>query len=157
MISAIELDLVDESLIPGYMRCEQQDALANLVGARQFQPRNDNHGPYSVRIAIQDGRLVIYMRNANGAELSTLVLSLSPYRRIIADYFLMLESYERARQTESACKLESIDMGRRGLHNEGAELLQKRLESKVAMDFETARRLFTLLCVLNKNQMRLVG
>jgi uncharacterized protein (UPF0262 family) len=156
-ISAIELDLPEDGPLPGYLSCERREALENLIGAARFQPHNDNSGPYAVRIGVQDGRLVMYMRNAEGGDLSTLVLSLTPYRRIIADYFLMLESYERARQTESAAKLEAIDMGRRGLHNEGAELLQQRLAGKVDMDFETARRFFTLLCVLNKGQMRLVG
>jgi uncharacterized protein (UPF0262 family) len=158
MISAIALDQEDENgPLPGFLSCERAEALQNLVGAARFQPANDASGPYEVRLSVQDGRLVIFMRNAEGRDLSTLILSLAPYRRLIHDYFLMLDSYERARRTESAARLEAIDMGRRGLHNEGAELLQQRLSGKVEMDFETARRFFTLLCVLHKNQMRLLG
>jgi len=86
-----------------------------------------------------------------------LVLSLKPYRRLIQDYFLMLESYEQARHSATRDKLEAIDMGRRGIHNEGADLLLSRMESKITMDHETARKLFTLICVLHKTHVRLVN
>ncbi|MBU0800394.1 MAG: UPF0262 family protein, partial [Alphaproteobacteria bacterium] len=80
-----------------------------------------------------------------------------PYRKVIDDYFLMIRSFEEARHTASPAKLEAIDMGRRGLHNEGAELLVSRFADKVEIDFETARRLFTLICALHRDQIRTMG
>ena len=149
--------LEPEEGLPEYLRKERRQALDDLVRIGNFSPRNDNHGPYEVTLAVEEARLVIRMRNARAAELSALVLSLKPYRRLIQDYFLMLESYERARLTETGEKLEAIDMGRRGLHNEGATLLMERLGNHVEMDFETARKFFTLICMLHKTNLRLVG
>jgi uncharacterized protein (UPF0262 family) len=133
-----------------FMDSERQAALDALATESHFQPRNDNHGPYDLQLSLEDSRLVIRIRNAQSAELSALVLSLKPYRRLIQDYFLMMESYEQARHNAQREKLEAIDMARRALHNEGAELLIDRLQDKIDMDFETARRLFTLICVLIK-------
>lgn len=136
---------------------EQETTIRELIAHGQFQPLNDNSGPYELGISIEDNRLVIRIRNAQNEELSTLVLGLKPYKRLIKDYFLMIRSYESARQTASPEKLEAIDMGRRGVHNEGAELLMNRLRDKITMDMETARRLFTLICVLHRTQVHLVG
>lgn len=134
---------------------EQETALNDLVKDSFFQPENDNAGPYDVTLAIEDHRLVIYLKNANDEDLSTLILSLKPYKRLIQDYFLMIQSYEHARHEGNREKLEAIDMGRRGVHNEGAELFMERLKNKINMDFETARKLFTLICVLNKKEVLL--
>jgi uncharacterized protein (UPF0262 family) len=150
-IARISLDMPDSPAAP--LHHERAEALAALSRSSFFQPANDGHGPYEVNLSVMDGRLVIAMKNAQARELPALVLSLSPYRRLIQDYFLMIDSYEHARHGENACKLEAIDMGRRGLHNEGAELLIERLKDKVALDLETARRLFTLICVLNKRDI----
>ena len=135
---------------------EHQAALSDLLHNSHFQPRNDNNGPYALQLSIEDARLVLRMKNALAQELNTLVLSLKPYRRLIQDYFLMLQSYEQARQHATREKLEAIDMARRALHNEGAELLISRLEDKIDMDFETARRFFTLICVLHKENLQLM-
>ena len=140
---------------PDHLRKEQQTALNDLLKESVFQPVNDNTGPYDVTLAFEENRLVIYVTNSQGKALNTMVLSLSPYRRLIQDYFLMIESYETARHEGNREKLEAIDMGRRGVHNEGAKLFMTRLKDKIAMDFATARKLFTLVCVLNKNEVLL--
>ena len=93
---------------------------------------------------------MLRLRNERDEELPLLALSLQPYRRLIHDYFLMVQGYEESRRSAPPERLEAIDMGRRGLHNEGAELLIERLKGKIDMDFETARRLFTLICVLHR-------
>lgn len=156
-ISSIELLGQQEQALPAYMQHERKQALQNLLTAASFHPHNDNDGPYGVKLSIEDGRLVIRMTSAAGQDLNMLVLALKPYKRLIQDYFLMLDSYEQARQTATPDKLEAIDMGRRSVHNEGAELLMARLKDKIEMDFETARKFFTLICVLHKTNMRLAG
>ena len=153
-ICSIELLGQHDSALPDYLQKEQRQALQNLVGDNRFQPRNDNNGPYTIRLSIEESRLLIRMTNAAAEDLSMLVLSLKPYRRLIQDYFLMLDSYEKARQFATPEKLEAIDMGRRGIHNEGADLLLARLEDKIEMDHETARKLFTLICALHKTHIR---
>lgn len=135
---------------------EQEAALRDLARLGHFQPLGDDNGPYDLVLSIEENRLVMRITNAGGQELNTLVLSLKPYRRLIQDYFLMLESYERARHEAICSRLEAIDMGRRGIHNEGAELLISRLRDKIDMDFETARRFFTLICVLHKTNVSLL-
>ena len=135
---------------------EQKTLLSELLQHNHFQPHNDNNGPYALQLSIEDARLVMRIQNAHNRDLNALVLSLKPYRRLIQDYFLMLQSYEQARQHATREKLESIDMARRALHNEGAELLIERLKDKIEIDFETARKLFTLICVLHKTNMQLI-
>lgn len=156
-ICSIELLGQSNSGLPDYLRKEQKQALHNILAGNRFQPRNDNNGPYAVRLSIEESRLLIRMTNAVQEDLSMLVLSLKPYRRLIQDYFLILDSYEQARQFASPEKLEAIDMGRRGIHNEGADLLLQRLQDKIDMDHETARKLFTLICALHKTHVRLAG
>jgi len=138
------------------MAGERRTAMEDLLQHSYFQPRNDNHGPYEITLSIEENRLVIALHNIKHEALQTLVLSLKPYKRLIHDYFLMIESYESARHNLSREKLEAIDMGRRGLHNEGAELLMSRLADKIDMDMNTARRIFTLICVLHHKQMKML-
>lgn len=134
----------------GLLGPERRRALDDLTsGSHLFQPRNDNHGPYDLDLSIQEGRLVMRIRNARTEDLSALVLSVGPYRRLIHDYFLIVDSYEQARHHTGREKLEALDMARRSLHNEGADLLRHRLDDKIMIDLETARRLFTLICVLH--------
>lgn len=141
----------------GFMQHERTQALAQLEAQSYFQPVNDNHGPYDVRLSLQNGYLVMDLQNGETENLQTLALSLRPYHRIIQDYFLVIRSYEQARITAGPEKLEAIDMGRRGIHNEGARLLMERLEGKIEMDFETARKFFTLICVLHRTDISLMG
>lgn len=157
-IAGIELlDHAQGRTLPDYILKEQVQALQNIVLQNSFRPLNDNSGPYRICLSIEESRLVIRMRNAAQEDLNMLVLSLRPYKRLIQDYFLIMESYEQARHHASREKLEAIDMGRRGIHNEGADLLLKRLQDKIVMDHETARKLFTLICVLHKTNLSLAG
>lgn len=143
--------------LPDYAIKERDVAIHDLTTHSLYKPVNDDNGPYSVRLSIEDNRLVIRTSNENSEDLPLLALGLKPYKRIIQDYFLMVQSYEKARLTASYEKLEAIDMGRRGLHNEGAELLMNRLNGKIEIDFETARRFFTLLCILHTTNMKILG
>lgn len=138
----------DSPLSVDRVTCDQRSAIESLHEGR-FQPLNDNNGPYALRLSVEESRLVFRMRNALDEDIQMLVLSGMPYRRLIHDYFLVLESHEAARRMAATRdRLEALDMARRSLHNEGAELLSSRLKDRISMDFETARRLFTLICVL---------
>lgn len=141
----------------GFMQHERAQALQELTANAHFQPINDNHGPYDINLSLQNGYLVLDLENSAHQNLQTMALSLRPYHRIIQDYFMVIRSYEEARMTAGPEKLEAIDMGRRGIHNEGARLLMERLEDKIEMDFETARKFFTLICVLHKTDISLMG
>ena len=105
-------------------------------------------GAFSLRLSIADKKLVLDVADDAGAPVVRHILSLTPLARVVKDYFLVCESYYAAVRTTSPSRIEAIDMGRRGLHNEGAEVLRDRLSGKIDMDFETARRLFTLVCAL---------
>ena len=140
-----------------HLKNEQQTALRDLLLDNYFKPLNLQEGPYNLDLSIQEGRLVLHVRNTAGQDLNSYVLSVKPYRRLIHDYFLMIRSHEKARAEGRQEKLEAIDMGRRGLHNEGAELLMERLKDKIEMDFETARRFFTLICALHEKNLKLIG
>lgn len=124
-------------------------ALRDLEISSHFHPFKDPAGPYDVSLTIEDNRLVFRILNAQCHRLPMLVLSLKPYRRLIKDYFIIVRSYDEAVRDGKPSRIEAIDMGRRGLHNEGAALLMERLEDKIHMDEDTARRLFTLICVLH--------
>ena len=139
------------------MEQERQAAIRDLTAGGYFRPANNDRGPYGVKMSVEDGRLVFRMNDVDGQDLTTHVLALGPYRRLILDYFLMIESYEQARNGGTCGKLEAIDMGRRGLHDEGARLLRERLSGKIEMDHDTARRLFTLICSLYRGPARLVA
>jgi uncharacterized protein (UPF0262 family) len=106
-------------------------------------------GPYRLRIGIFEQRLVFDVRDADDTKLRDIVLSLTPFRKVVKDYFLVCESYYAAIKKLSPSQIEALDMGRRGLHNEGSELLRERLAGKIEIDLDTARRLFTLICALH--------
>ena len=106
-------------------------------------------GPYALNIALMDAKLVFDVRDQQGAQVVTHILSLTPFRRILKDYFLICESYYAAIRHATPSRIEAIDMGRRGLHNEGAQLLAERLKGKIDTDQDTARRLFTLITALH--------
>lgn len=133
---------------------ERENAVREILDENSFDPAGDIVGPYDVEISIQDGRLMIAVSGADGDELPALVMSLRPYRRVIKDYFMIVASYEQARADGNLSKLEAIDMGRRGVHDEGAELVISTLSGKIEIDFMTARRFFTLICVLHFGQAR---
>lgn len=143
----------DDSVIDGLLSKRDRDiALKDLIENSQFLPANDHNGPYHIDLSIQENRLILTIKNQEKKTLPMLVLSLRPYKRLIQDYFLIVQSYDDAIKEGKHGRIEAIDMGRRGLHNEGAELLMARLGDKIEMDFDTARRLFTLICVLHESK-----
>ena len=107
-------------------------------------------GPYILRLSVQEGRLVFDVRDLADAPLQAVVLALGPFRGLIKDYQMLVDSHGLAMQEGRAERVQAIDMGRRGLHNEGASLMVERLDGKITIDFPTARRLFTLVCVLHQ-------
>ncbi|NQV44478.1 MAG: UPF0262 family protein [Rhodospirillales bacterium] len=128
---------------------EQKVAIFDLLEDNQFVPDGNFTGPYNLHLRVEEDRLIFDVRNAEEQPLSEIMLSAKSFRRIIKDYFLVCESYFDAIKTKAPSQIEAIDMGRRGLHNEGAELLRDRLTGKAEIDLDTARRLFTLICVLH--------
>jgi uncharacterized protein (UPF0262 family) len=120
-----------------------------LLEANTFAVDGTEAGPYALALSIVDQRLVLRIEGAEGSEVRTLILSLQPFRKLIRDYFVVCDSYHSAIRTATAQQIEAIDMGRRALHNEGSTLLTERLAGKVNVDFDTARRLFTLICALH--------
>ncbi|MEO3430903.1 UPF0262 family protein [Pelagibius sp. CAU 1746] len=128
---------------------ERAVAIYDLLEENTFRPVGDYHGPYHLRLSIAENRLLLDIRSEQEDRLGSVTLPLLPFRRVIRDYFAVCESYYEAIKTASPAKIEAIDMGRRGLHNEGSDLLRERLDGKVEIDFDTARRLFTLICVLH--------
>ncbi len=135
------------------IRRDRTIAIRDLKYESQFKPVRDDNGPYALALSVEENRLVFRIKNAKNQDLPTLILSLKPYRRLIKDYFLIVNSYDEAMREGKLSRIEAIDMGRRGLHNEGAEALQERLADKITMDFDTARRLFTLICVLHAQNL----
>ena len=147
----IAVDL-DASIGPGpspEAEHERRVAIYDLVEENSFTLAAHPLGPYRLQLSAADGRLMFDIFSEKEDRLSLIGLSLSPFRRIVKDYFLICESYYEAIKTATPSQIETIDMARRGLHNEGSALLQERLNGKVDLDFDTARRLFTLVCVLH--------
>ncbi|MEM1284480.1 MAG: UPF0262 family protein [Pseudomonadota bacterium] len=129
---------------------ERQVAVHDLLEDNAFALVGHARGPYSLTLAVVERRLVFDVRTAEGREpVAAHMLALSPLRRAVKDYHLICDSYYEAIKTASPSQIEAIDMGRRGLHNDGSTLLMERLDGKISIDFETARRLFTLICVLH--------
>ena len=128
---------------------ERATAIADLLESNSFAPASGRRGPFNVHLAIEENRLNLEIRSAADGSSETVVLPLAPFRRIVKDYFIVCESYYEAVRGGRLGQVEAIDMGRRGLHDEGSTLLMERLADKVAIDHDTARRLFTLICVLH--------
>jgi uncharacterized protein (UPF0262 family) len=132
---------------------ERRVAIFDLIEENYFKPLRDFSdgyaGPYRLNISVEDGRLIFDIRREDGSEYEVLILGLGRFRRPIKDYFAICDSYYQAIRKATAAEIETIDMARRGVHNEAAELLMERLEGKIEVDFPTARRLFTLICVLH--------
>jgi uncharacterized protein (UPF0262 family) len=128
---------------------ERAVAIYDLIEQNAFGPVGHEGGPYTLQIGITENRLVFDVRLADGTPVIAHMLSLTPFRRIVKDYFLICDSYYKAIRTSTPSQIEAIDMGRRGLHDEGSRVLMERLKDKIEVDFDTARRLFTLLSVLH--------
>ena len=151
----IAIDLDDRTIIWRNADVEQERRVAifDLLEQNFFKPLKSYPGgyagPYRVGLRVQEGRLAIDIHGQDGERLETLVLGLGSLRRPIKDYFAICDSYFQAIRTSTAQQIETVDMARRGIHNDAAQLLRDRLEGKIELDFDTARRLFTLICVLH--------
>ena len=128
---------------------ERKVAIFDLLEDNTFRVEDKGPGPYRLNLSIAENRLVFDIADATETQCAIFGFSLSPFRKIVKDYFMVCESYYEAIKTAPPSRIEAIDMGRRGLHNEGSKLLQERLKGKIEIDFDTARRLFTLICVLH--------
>ena len=128
---------------------ERAVAMFDLLEENRFAPASGLHGPFDLHLAIEENRLNIELRSAANGAGETIILPLAPFRGIVKDYFMVCESYYEAIRRSSLVQIEAIDAGRRSLHDEGSTLLMERLADKVVIDHDTARRLFTLICVLH--------
>lgn len=146
----IDVQLDERSILRRNQDIEQERRVAifDLLEKNRFDVAG-HEGPFRVLLRVEDNRLAIDVRDEKGGELDTIRLGLARFRRPIRDYFAICESYFKAVRTENPRGIETIDMARRGVHNDAAELLAECLKGKVDMDFDTARRLFTLICVLH--------
>ena len=139
------------------LEADRAQAVADLQAENRFVPVRARpgaaapyEGPYALHLSIQEGRLVFDVRCMDDAPLVIIALALGPFRGLIKDYEMLVESHVKAVEEGREARIQAIDMGRRGLHNEGAQLMLDRLAGKIVIDFETARRLFTLVCVLHQ-------
>jgi len=128
---------------------EQKVAIFDLLEENHFAPEGGLAGPYILHLGVEEDRIVFNIHDQKDQALAAVNLPTSPFRKLIKEYFLVCESYFDAIKTGSPSRIEAIDMGRRGLHDEGSEMLRERMASNVEVDFQTARRLFTLVCVLH--------
>jgi len=151
----IAIDLDEKTIIWRNADVEQERRVAifDLLEENHFKPvrayPEGYAGPYRVKLRVEEGRLAIDIAAETGELLETLILGLGSFRRPIKDYFAICDSYFQAIRQSTAAQIETVDMARRGIHNDAAQLLQTRLEGKIDVDFDTARRLFTLICVLH--------
>jgi uncharacterized protein (UPF0262 family) len=150
-LAAITLD--EKSVVQRSRAVEQEREIAiyDILEANVFKPEGSGGGPYHLTLGLEENRLVLDIALEDGTAPGRMTVSLTPLRKTMKDYFLVCESYYKAIRTAPPHQIEALDMARRTLHDEGAAELQKRLTDKVETDFDTARRLFTLVCVL---QMR---
>jgi uncharacterized protein (UPF0262 family) len=156
MSHIVDIVLDDAGLPPPTPEIEQERKVAmfDLLEENSFVlPKRDDRvvpdGPYAVNLSIREKRLVFDVQTTDGSKAAEFHLSLSPFRQVVKDYYQICESYFDAVKTMPPSQIETIDMARRGIHNEGSRVLQERLEGKAEIDSDTARRLFTLICVLH--------
>jgi len=151
----IAVDLDEKTIIWRNADVEQERRIAifDLLEGNYFEPQRAYPegycGPFRIRLRVEEGRLAIDIGSEDGQLLETLILGLARFRRPIKDYFAICDSYFQAIRQATAQQIETVDMARRAIHNEAAELLIERLDGKIKVDFDTARRLFTLICVLH--------
>ncbi|MCF3933939.1 UPF0262 family protein [Acuticoccus sp. M5D2P5] len=147
----VVVTLDETSIERGNPDVEHERAIAvyDLLEENHFRPLDSPPGPYRLHLAIRENRLVFNLATEDGTGFMTHILSLKPLRKVVKDYFLICESYFSAIRSAAPAQIEAIDMGRRGVHNEGSRLLIERLEGKIEVDHDTARRLFTLICALH--------
>jgi uncharacterized protein (UPF0262 family) len=144
----VRIDLDEKSLARATadIEHERKVAIYDLLEENRFAPAGVSEGPFELRLSIVEQRLVFDLRREGGGALGQLHLSLTPFRKIIKDYFMLCESYYDAIRNAAPAQIETVDMARRAMHNEGSEILRERLKDKAELDQNTARRLFTLIC-----------
>ena len=147
-IAEIRLDDAGQAPTPEIEQ-ERRVAVFDLLEENSFALPGRDMGPYHLGLGIREKRLVFDVATGTGEKAAEFHLSLGPFRQVVKDYFQICESYYDAVKTLPPSQIETIDMARRGIHNEGARVLQERLEGKAEVDTDTARRLFTLICVLH--------
>jgi uncharacterized protein (UPF0262 family) len=145
---AVDIDTELLSTAQDFVAYEREAAIRDLIADNSFLPAGREGGAFRLGLSIEEGKLVLDVAEAEGAGAIRHILSLTPLRSVIKDYFLICDSYYAAVGRSSPAQIEAIDMGRRGVHNEGARILAERLDAKIRVDFDTARRLFTLVCAL---------
>ena len=152
----ISVDIDEETLVASGPDAEHERRVAifDLLEENQFEVAGQAAGPYGLHLSMQERKLVFDIRTEGGDAVHIFLLSMTPFRGVIRDYFMICESYYDAIRNATPHQIEAIDMARRGIHNEGSELVMARLEGKVGVDFDTARRLFTLICALHAGQVR---
>jgi uncharacterized protein (UPF0262 family) len=146
---AVNLDEASIGRSDSNVEHERAVAIYDLLEDNLFAPVGHDGGPYTLNLSINSNRLAFDIRLEDGTPVVAHLLSLAPLRSVVKDYFMICDSYYEAIRTATPDKIEALDMARRGLHNDGSSALMERLKSKVEVDFDTARRLFTLLCVLH--------
>ena len=146
---AVELDEVSIARSRSYIEHERATAIHDLIADNAFQPVGKSGTAFRLRLSIVEQKLVFDIALADRTPVVRHILSLTPFSRVVKDYFIICDSYYAAIRTATPDRIEAIDMGRRGLHDEGSRALQDALKRKVKVDFDTARRLFTLICVLH--------
>ena len=148
-IAAIFLDERSVVRRSPHIEHERKVAIDDLLEDNRFAPADDLTGPFHLHLSLADNRLVFDVRSPVDAPLARFILPLGSFRKVIRDYFLVCDTYIRSAKTTSPSRIEAIDVGRRSLHDEGGEILARRLAGKADIDMDTARRLFTLICVLH--------
>jgi len=151
-IVALELDERTVARRNAQVEHERRVAIFDLIENNHFEPVGCGAGPYRLRLGMEESRLIFDIRDAGDQPIGRVPLPIAPLRRVIKDYFTICDSYYEAIRHAPPSRIEAIDMGRRGLHNEGSAILKERLDGKIEIDHETARRLFTLICVLQIRQ-----
>ena len=151
-LDRVMLDNEAQTTLSPFIEADREAAVADLAAANHFAPLTGTRepGPYALRLSIRDGRLVFDIRDVADTPLTAIGLALGPFRGLVKDYQMLVDSHIKAVEEGREQRIQAIDMGRRGLHNEGAELMKQRLAGKIDIDFDTARRLFTLVCVLHQ-------
>lgn len=151
-LAGVFLDDEARCALPPFIEADRAQAVADLAAASRFlvfdRDGESHDGPYNLHLSIAEGRLIFDIRDRSDAAIIVIGLALGPFRRLVKDYQLLVDSHIKAVEEGREARIQAIDMGRRGLHDEGATLMTERLAGKIAIDFDTARRLFTLVCVL---------
>ena len=148
-LAAVTLDEASLGSSTDDVEHERRVAIYDLIEENSFRPAGHDGGPYALHLGMRGDRLVFDIRESDGTPVIAHMLSLAPFRRIVKDYYVVCDSYYAAIRTATPDRIEALDMGRRSLHDEGSRILMERLRRKVEIDFDTARRLFTLVTVLH--------